>query len=463
MSVSRENLARIERALDGRLSDAELDALQAEIIRDPALRAAYVERAWLEGALRADRESLRTLTESAPAAGRRVVKWPLWAGAGLLAAAAAGVAIAFKVLPARRASAADAPVATLVQSQNAKWAGSSLPTMENSKLGRGTLALVEGIVTLRFNSGATVTLEAPSRLEVLSAMQCRLIEGSVTADVPPSAHGFTIDTADLKVVDLGTRFGVTAGSAGNSHVFVFEGEVTLNRPNGEPVRNLTEGKAFHVASGATAGSVEPARFPQVQHVDGWTSIPTSFGRGKDAFARRGHSTSAGQQPLLMVKHSELESSLRNERRAVLTFDISEVRTREVREVELMLDPEPSGMGFTAMVPDSRFTIYAVKEGSGADDWDEASLVWDNFPACTDAGVQPGQVIELGAIAIPRGGSGEPITLRSNALAPFLQSDTNGLVTFLIVRETGETHSSGLVHAFASKEHPTARPPTLRIR
>ena len=38
-----------------------------------------------------------------------------------------------------------------------------------------------------------------------------------------------------------------------------------------------------------------------------------------------------------------------------------------------------------------------------------------------------------------------------------------LVTFLIVRETSETDPSGLVHAFASKEHPTARPPTLRVK
>ena len=34
--------------------------------------------------------------------------------------------------------------------------------------------------------------------------------------------------------------------------------------------------------------------------------------------------------------------------------------------------------------------------------------------------------------------------------------------YALVRETGETDSTGLVHDFASKEHPTARPPTLRL-
>jgi hypothetical protein len=42
---------------------------------------------------------------------------------------------------------------------------------------------------------------------------------------------------------------------------------------------------------------------------------------------------------------------------------------------------------------------------------------------------------------------------------FLRDDTNGLATFVIVRITGESAPSGLVHAFASKEHP----PTLRVR
>ena len=71
--------------------------------------------------------------------------------------------------------------------------------------------------------------------------------------------------------------------------------------------------------------------------------------------------------------------------------------------------------------------------------------------------------KLAEFAIPRGGSGNPLTIRGDGIAAFLRADTNGLATFLIVRETGESDPSGLVHAFASKEHPTARPPTLRVR
>ncbi len=38
-----------------------------------------------------------------------------------------------------------------------------------------------------------------------------------------------------------------------------------------------------------------------------------------------------------------------------------------------------------------------------------------------------------------------------------------MISFVIVRETGETNTSGLAHAFASREHPTGRPPTLRLK
>ena len=460
MSVSREDQVRIDRAIDGQLSPDELKVLEADVVRDAGLRAEYVDRVWVEAALRSDRESLRNLIHASAPAESRTLRWPVWIGIGGLAAAAC-VAFGFSLrrpVPDLRQQ----PIATIVQAQNAKWSGSTLPTAEYSKLGRGVLALAEGIVTLRFESGATVVLEAPSKLEIVSAMNCRLIEGSLTADVPKAAHGFAVDTADLRVVDLGTRFGVTAGSAGNSHVFVFEGAVALNKANGEEV-HLTEGKAF-LASGATAPILEPARFQAPQQIDGWTAIPTSFGRGRDAYARRtGNPSRAGGQPLLMVKHTDLESSWKNERRAVITFDLAEVRPRDVEEAQLVLDPEPSGMGFTAMIPDSRFAVYGLNEGSPGEKWNEESVTWETLPASNDAGLIESQVRKLAEFWIPRGSSGDPITIRSEALTRFVREDTDGLATFIVVRETGETHASGLVHAFASKEHPTGRPPTLRTR
>lgn len=459
-----ERIERVEQAIEGRLSAEQMEIFKRDVVRDPELRAVYAERVWLHSLLRAEGERLTRLVErDADETEAPVGKKRAWArGGGWLVALAAAVALGF-VLSKGRGPAREVAVATLIQTRNTKWAGSTLATEEHSKLGRGMLALVEGMATLRFDSGATVTLEAPTKLEIVDAMNCRLLEGSVTAEVPTTAHGFTVETPDLKVVDLGTRFGVTAGAAGDSHVYVFEGEVKLDRLSGEEMRRLKQGKTFHVNSGATAATaLEPTRFTMEMAPDGWTAIPTSFGRGKDAFVRRGMTMPTGGQPLLMVKHTELELSRKNERRVLLTFDLSKVNTAAIAEAQLVLDPEPSGLGFSAMVPDSQFAVYGVTD-EALDNWNENGVSWEAAPGMTDEGLAPASVRKLGEFFIPRGGSGGPLTVRGDELAAFLRADTNGLATLVIVRVTGETDPSGLVHAFASKEHPSARPPTLRVR
>ena len=40
---------------------------------------------------------------------------------------------------------------------------------------------------------------------------------------------------------------------------------------------------------------------------------------------------------------------------------------------------------------------------------------------------------------------------------------DGMATFILVRDTGEVDKQGLVHAFASKEHPSAQAPMLRVK
>jgi hypothetical protein len=449
---------RIDRAIEGLLSEDELRALQAEVVRDAELRAAYVDRVWLHSALRAQGETLGDLL--AVPEEKSVRRWPVAAWA---AAAAACVTLAASVALFGKGTIFQRPVATLVQADNCQWEGSDLPTAVDSRLGPGTLALVEGIATLRFKNGAMVTIEAPTKLQILNAMHCRLIEGSLTAEVPEPAHGFTIDTPDIQVKDLGTRFGLTAGSVGNSQVRVFEGEVEIGGlADGKPKR-LTEGKGIHAGSGSTAAGQEPTRGQTVQEAGGWTAIPTSFGQGKDGYVRRGdNGAPLGSHPLIIVKHTDLAPGAKNERRAAISFDVSRIAAATIAEAQIVLDPEPSGFGFSTLVPDSRFAVYGVTDES-LDAWDEAEMRWATLPGCDETGPNPNQARKLAEFWIPRGGSGAPLTVRGDALAEFVREDTNGLVTFLIVRETGETDPSGLAHAFAAKEHPNARPPMLRLK
>ena len=52
-------------------------------------------------------------------------------------------------------------------------------------------------------------------------------EGIATFQVPESAKGFTVDTADAEVIDLGTAFGLTKRIGEETDVCVFEGEVEV--------------------------------------------------------------------------------------------------------------------------------------------------------------------------------------------------------------------------------------------
>ena len=351
--MNRELDPRISDAVEGRLTGEEWSRFQSDLIQDEGLRSSYVRELWLHQSLitsRAEWADLSATEEEKPASGPVVkILWPLASAASLLIGIALWSMSSSQPVPK--------PVAVISRAENCKWGGSDLPTAVNSHLGAGTLSLVEGIATLEFESGSKVILEGPSKFQIQDAMHCRLIEGAVTAEVPASARGFTIDAPDLRVVDLGTRFGLTASVIGTSQVRVFEGEVEVyGMPDGN-VRRLTTGKGLHFSSGNTMAGQEPVRGQQSQGADGWISIPTSFGGGKDAFTRRSDEGPArGSLPILIVKHTDLKEARKNERRAVISFDVSQIDKRKVLEAQLTLEPVPSGFGFSALVPDSVFAV-----------------------------------------------------------------------------------------------------------
>ena len=450
---------RIDQSLEGRLTEAEWEQFQEEMLEDGDLLAQYVEQRWLHAELLADRELMTdlaspTVTSSPPRKSDRT-PWLGWAAAAVmtLLGAFAFLFSGEKSVPT---------VATLIEAEGCRWEGSDLPTREGAKLGPGLLSLAEGMATIRFDSGATVTLEAPTRLQVDSAMRCRLLEGSVVADVPDSAHGFTIDTDRLEVIDLGTKFGVTSTPMGNSHVFVFDGEVKVLEEDQKEARHVLGGKSLHFGQSPGSPDEEVERSPLPPKPSGnWIPISTADGSGKDAFVRRDNAHSgAGSGPLLMVKHTELAAG--NERRALLTFDLGSLNSDPVVKAKLSLKIEPSGLGFSSLVPDSEFSVYGLLDSATAD-WDENTVTWENAGIFSAEPIDTSQFSRLAGFTIPKGSAHTLIDVSSEKLAAFLSENAGSSVTLLLVRETGESDRQGLVHAFASKEHPTSPAPTLWIQ
>ncbi len=124
------------------------------------------------------------------------------------------------------------------------------------------LNLSAGLAELTFDSGAKVILHAPVQFAVSETLGGDLQLGKLTAKVPHSAHGFTINTPGGRVVDLGTEFGVTVNSDRTLHVIVYVGDVEVNElpdAGGKTRRaiHVHAGEAIVLSPGHPVQSVDP--------------------------------------------------------------------------------------------------------------------------------------------------------------------------------------------------------------
>jgi len=155
---------------------------------------------------------------------------------------------------------ADAPrspgriVARLKSQAKATWDGTAWQVGADLRAGQ-RLVLKSGLAEVDFDSGASVILEGPAEFELgakgsggrdqKGSNACSLSLGKLVALVPKQARGFTVQTPALRIMDLGTQFGVrvelpakseigapaTAGHLKSeiptTEVQVFQGEVEL--------------------------------------------------------------------------------------------------------------------------------------------------------------------------------------------------------------------------------------------
>ncbi|WP_145198944.1 LamG-like jellyroll fold domain-containing protein [Thalassoglobus polymorphus] len=121
------------------------------------------------------------------------------------------------------------------------WEADQSPLEVGDALSPGRLAIVSGFAQIEFFCGATVIVEGPAELDLKSVSAARVHHGRLRAQVPPAARGFSLELDDMKLVDLGTEFGVSMSPDG-ADVQVFDGEVELHKP-GQSKRLMTTGQA----------------------------------------------------------------------------------------------------------------------------------------------------------------------------------------------------------------------------
>ncbi|MEM1225488.1 MAG: iron dicitrate transport regulator FecR [Planctomycetota bacterium] len=440
----------------GQLDEPSVAKLNEQMGSDPELRRDFIRAVQVDAALR--ERSLHRAMEHVqgeggmPGVANTNKRWPWRFIASSLAVAASVIAvIGFW-------SGGPNAVATIQSSENAAWE-SPLPTMPGAELTPGELQLKTGLATIRFRSGAELLLEAPASLELIDPMRGRLNSGAAMLQVPDSAKGFVLETPNGFAIDYGTRFAVRVDDApGLTDIELLEGEIEVHHDATGDSKRLTR-------SGSTATySSSTIQFSQAVPEEDYTN---SVARSGDKTIRIGtngrcRSVVAFEKfqdrrigpSLLYVKKGNAPNW---DYRSFFEFDVSDLDIRQFQTARLRLNLVPSDIGMAARLPRiNRFAVYGLTNASKTH-W-KSDVLWSQSPGPDDG-------VLLGRFEIERSQQRGVFGIEGPALLSFILDHGDAPVTLIVVRETtknDEGIGTGLVHAFASDDHPEAVGPMLEL-
>ncbi len=142
-------------------------------------------------------------------------------------------------------------VARVTNLADCRWDAQSPPLSFYDRVAIGQkIDLAAGLLEIRYDTGATVVLQGPVTYEIRSENSGFLASGKMTGKVTgANARGFAVSTPTVKVVDLGTEFGIEVGQMHETTSHVFRGAVKLvaAAESGEPVAFVVkQNQAFRV-------------------------------------------------------------------------------------------------------------------------------------------------------------------------------------------------------------------------
>lgn len=262
MKLSDEDIVQLTEWLhaleEGTLEESQRARLEQMLAQNEAARRFYVQRMSLGAALckfadeaqgSESAESDGVVPQPGRTPGRRV--WPISAKLALAASLAlCGIMVAMAWRkPTIGGETSDAGCAVLMDAAGAQWAEGSRAWQAGMSVPAGKLALEKGLVRLEFYSGASVTMEGHSELEIVSVKEAKCAYGQMRVHVPSHARGFKLTTPDAQVVDLGTEFGLKVSDGGKAEVHVFDGEVEVYPNAGKDKLSVKQGAGWDAANG----------------------------------------------------------------------------------------------------------------------------------------------------------------------------------------------------------------------
>jgi ferric-dicitrate binding protein FerR (iron transport regulator) len=235
-SMFRKIHGLVQAQLEGSPTHIEQQELESLLLENPAARRMYAEYLEQTACLRwlCLEEFSATCDPPMPLAGgndhrisRRIRAKAIFAA---LACAFALVALGWQFIPPPNpvATSEKQLVATITGLREVRWSPANEANRLLTRCFVGErLELQEGAAELTFDAGVQLTVYAPADFEITSPSSIRCNRGRVTALANERGKGFTIDTPQAKVVDLGTQFGLSISEDGETQVIVFQGSVDL--------------------------------------------------------------------------------------------------------------------------------------------------------------------------------------------------------------------------------------------
>jgi len=251
--VPQEFLIRLLQYQDGTITPEQMRILEAQMLDDSRKRDAFYEmqirgQVIFELYRRAESQTDQLIQngfKSHPAQPALSSRWSVRPWLAVAATVLLTVGVLIAVWPA------PPDIAKVTYINNACWESGQIPEV-GQMLKRGGFALKSGRMRLRMPDETVVILAGPSRFELIDDNTLKLEQGKISAKVNNPGSLFTVRTAMMDVIDLGTSFGVKVAKDGQSSVSVFEGAVAVKQPipkSGDKAILLKKGSSARIRPG----------------------------------------------------------------------------------------------------------------------------------------------------------------------------------------------------------------------
>ena len=217
---------------------------------------------------------------------------------------------------------------------------------------------------------------------------------------------------------------------------------------------------YNAGVGASIGAIA-----NVDTHPGGFFITAGEGRGADSYVEfySNDATKAnvnyGGEDRVRIKNAGTDDTL--SRKAYFRFDLDELGTDLVDTAALQLNVVGSDSSTQLFhlygLLDSTSDEEWIEGNGGSDDDPTGEITWNNAPANAAGLAEIDGLLTVDLGTFTGGTDGSVVSISDldagiSGLVDFLNADTDGLVTLIVVRDTHDSNFSGSVHEFWSRDH-----------